>query len=107
MANKNQTKWNWKIFWIVLLVILLVITSYSYVRLKSEYNTSQQEAQKTFSELQLNLTKETGKAEDKLEDFLRTHDCYERGYFANKFCYDQQCATPTCQEGYKLVCIQN
>ena len=116
---KKKKKWDWKIFWIIILVILLAIVSYSY-------GNYQQEVQNMLSELELNLTREyanldcydrgtvecydigsVGEVEDELEEFLRTHDCYDRGYFANKFCYDEQCTTITCEAGYSLVCIQN
>ncbi len=112
---KKKKKWDWKIFWIIILLILLAIASYSY-------GNYQQEVQNMLSELELNLTREyanldcyekgtvTGafeEAEDIIQDYLLTHDCYERGYFANKFCYDEPCTTITCEEGYSLVCIQN
>jgi len=91
MTKKDEIhiKWNWKIFWIILLVILLAIVSYSY-------GNYQQEVQDTLHELELNLTKE-----------YANMDCYERGYFTNKFCYENPCITQTCESGYRLTCIEN
>ncbi len=91
MAKKDEKKfrWNWKTFWIILLVILLVIVSYSY-------RNYQREVEDALHELELNLTKKYANL-----------DCYERGYFTNKFCYDKPCITQTCESGYRLACIQN
>ncbi len=136
--DELKLKWNWKVFWIVVLVILWLTTSYSYIGLENEYNNYQTEVQKQISDLQLELTREAGninsnydcyergtkecydigsvdcydkgtigEVQDKLSEFLLTHDCYDRGYFANKFCYDQPCSTSTCQSGYRLACVQN
>jgi hypothetical protein len=135
-------KWDWKAFWIVILILLIVAMSLGYSSLEEEYKTYQQNSQKQITALQLDLTKASGdiksnydcyergtkecydigsvdcftkgsigEAKDKLDEFLLTHDCYERGsmqcYDKSLYCYDKQCTTPTCNEGYSLRCFQN
>ena len=133
MSKKDEikVKWDWKIFWIIILILALFIVSYDLVELEDSYNELLLNVTRMAGEFDSNFdcyergTKEcydvgsvdcyvkgnVGKAEDKLEEFLRNNDCYERGtvqcYDKRSYCYDTPQITTTCESGYSLVCVQN
>ena len=137
MAKKDKIylKWNWKVFWIIVLAFLWILTSYAYIALEDEYNSYQQEVQRQISELQLELTKELGDVQSNYDCYERgTKECYDMGTVdcfvkgsvgeaedkleeflrtndcyerGTVYCYNEPPITSTCEEGYELRCVQN
>lgn len=73
---KIKLKWDWKIFWIIILILFWIFTSYAYVSLKQEYQDYQKAVENYAYEYELNLTRELSN----FDCFDRgTVDCYEKG----------------------------
>ena len=101
MAKKKlKFKWDWKIFFIILFLLLWLFMGYSYGGLEREYQAYQDKVEAEIYELALNLTGE-----------YANMDCYERGtvdcYEGQVFCYDEPKITKTCNEGYSLICVKD
>jgi len=131
MVGKNkETKisLNWKNWLIVILVLLLFWIGWKYFSLSDEYDLYKENVQMA----SLNNAVKAGqtastqdcfdrgtvecyavgtlqKAKDEVNNYLLTHDCYERGkvkcYDSNMYCYSSLQSSSSCQEGYRLACI--
>ncbi|MCK9568136.1 hypothetical protein M0R72_04250 [Candidatus Pacearchaeota archaeon] len=83
---KKKFKWDWKIFWIIVLLFFLLKEVYFYSQLTAEYEDYKQKVKDTYYELGLNLTQTLSEYELNVTRELANLDCFDRGTVE---CYDK------------------
>lgn len=110
--EKPKKKWDWKEFWIAILVLIIFFGYLSYNGLSNDYQNYRQNVLLNLSELRANLTETMsnydcyprGTIPGNITNIianLSNYDCYQKG---QAYCYTAPQPASLCPNGFRYSC---